>query len=78
MSTKSLSEAEYFVTFINDKTGYVWVYIIQRKSLAFKCLCKWKSFVESPTGEVRSAVRHTENGGEFISVALNNTLEMIA
>ena len=31
MNTKSLSGAEYFLTFIDDKTHYVWVYVLKRK-----------------------------------------------
>ena len=43
MSSKALSGAEYFVTFIDDKTRYVWVYIIKKKSDVFKCWlgCCW-------------------------------------
>ena len=37
ISTRSLGGAEYFVTFIDDKMRYVWVYTIKRKSEVFKC-----------------------------------------
>ena len=63
MSSKSLSGAEYFVTFIDDKTRYVQVYIIKRK------LTRSSVFV---SGEVWSSnnlekcqVFWTDNGGEF-------------
>ena len=50
MSSKSLSGAEYFVTFIDDKTRYVWVYMIKRKSDMFKCFCEWKALVKKSFG----------------------------
>ena len=66
MSSKSLSGAEYFVTFIDDKTRYVWVYIIKRKSDVFKCFCEWRSLVEKSFGRSVKCFR-TDNGGEFTS-----------
>ena len=66
MSSKSLSGAEYFVTFIDDKTRYVWVYIIKRKSDVFKCFCEWRSLVEKSFGRNVKCF-WTDNGGEFTS-----------
>ena len=34
--TKSLSGAEYFVTFIDDKSIFVWVYTLKHKSEVFE------------------------------------------
>ena len=36
MSTHSLSGGEYFVTFIDDQTRYVWVYILKCKDEVFR------------------------------------------
>ena len=36
MNEKSLGGAEYFLTFIDDKTRYVWVYCLQRKDQVFE------------------------------------------
>ena len=36
LEAKSLSGAEYFVTFIDDKSRYVWIYILKNKSEVFK------------------------------------------
>ncbi len=66
MSSKSLSKAEYFVTFIDDKTRYVWVYMLKRKSDVFKCFREWRSFVEKFFGRSIKCLR-TDNGGEFTS-----------
>ena len=73
MSSKSLSGAEYFVTFIDDKTRYVWVYIIKRKSDVFKCFREWKSSVEKSFGRSVKCFR-TDNGGEFVSDAFEEYL----
>ena len=36
LEAKSLSGAEYFVTFIDDKSRFVWIYILKNKSEVFK------------------------------------------
>ena len=41
IETKSLSGAEYFKTFINDKSRFVWVYTLKHKSEVFEKLTKW-------------------------------------
>ena len=66
MNEKSLGGAEYFLTFIDDKTRYVWVYCLQRKDQVFKKFCEWKAMVERSTGQKLKAIR-TDNGGEFTS-----------
>jgi GAG-pre-integrase domain len=38
----SLSEAEYFLTFIDDKTRYVWVYFLKSKDEVFKRFIEWE------------------------------------
>ena len=66
MNEKSLGGAEYFLTFIDDKSRYVWVYCLQRKSQVFEKFCDWKAMVEKATGKKLKAIR-TDNGGEFTS-----------
>ena len=66
MSSKSLGGAQYFVTFTDDKTRYVWVYVIKKKSDVFKCFCEWKKEVEKLLGRSVKILR-TDNGGEFTS-----------
>ena len=36
IETKSLSGAEHFITFIDDKSTFVWVYTLKHKSEVFK------------------------------------------
>ena len=66
MSTESLSGAENFLTFIDDKTRYVWVYVLKRKDQVFKQFLEWKALVEKSTGRKLKAL-HTDNGGEYTS-----------
>lgn len=66
MSSRSLSGCEYFVTFIDDYTRYVWVYVIKRKSEVFEKFCEWKKEVENSLGQRVRAFRR-DNGGEYTS-----------
>jgi len=66
MSSESLSGAEYFLTFIDDRTRYVWVYILKRKDQVFERFLEWKALVEKSTGRKLKALR-TDNGGEYTS-----------
>ena len=63
LETKSLSGAEYFVTFIDDKSRFVWVYTLKHKSEVFEKFTEWKSMVEKSSG-MKVKVLRTDNGGE--------------
>ena len=49
MNAQSLSGAEYFLTFIDDKTRFVWVYVLKRKDQAFERFLEWKVLAEKST-----------------------------
>ena len=66
ISEKSLSGGEYFLTFTDDHSRYVWVYILKQKSEVFSKFCEWKAMVEKTYGRYLKAIR-TDNGGEFTS-----------
>ena len=66
VNSKSLSGAEYFLTFVDDKTRYIWLYVLKRKSDVFTKFKEWKAQVELLTGRKLKAFR-TDNGGEFTS-----------
>ena len=74
INSKSLSGAEYFLTFVDDKTRYVWVYILKYKSQVFKCFQEWKAMVERSTGHKLIALR-TDNGGEYTSTEFQSYLK---
>ena len=56
MNTKSLSGAKYFLTFIDDKTRHVWVYILKRKDEVFEPFLEWKAQVEKTIGRKLKAL----------------------
>ncbi|KAK3888840.1 hypothetical protein Pcinc_007106 [Petrolisthes cinctipes] len=66
INKKSLSNGEYFVTFIDDATRYVWVYILKGKHEVFAKFKEWKKCVENQMGRKMKILR-TDNGGEYKS-----------
>jgi len=66
IGTRALGGGEYFVTFVDDHTRYVWVYILKHKSEVFQKFKEWKALVEKSTGEKVKAL-HCDNGGEYSS-----------
>ena len=66
MNEKSRSGAEYFLSFIDDKTRYVWVYFLSFKDQVFEKFLEWKASVERSTGRKLKTIR-TDNGGECTS-----------
>ena len=73
LESKSLSGAEYFITFIDDNTRYVWVYVIKHKSDVFKIFCEWKTEVEKSLRHCVKTLR-TDNGGEYTSTEFEEYL----
>ena len=66
LEAKSLSGAEYFVTFIDDKSRYAWIYILKNKIKVFSKFLEWKSMVEKSSGE-KIKTRCSDNGSEYTS-----------
>jgi len=66
IGTRSLSGGEYFVTFVDDHTRHVWVYVLKHKSEVFQRFKEWKAIVENSTGMKVKALR-CDNGGEYTS-----------
>lgn len=73
LNTKSLSGAEYFVTFVDDYTRYGRVYMLKRKSEVFQKFLEWKVRVEKSSGHKLKTLR-TDNGGEYTSAEFENFL----
>ena len=73
MNTESLSGAEHFLTFIDDKTRYTWVYVLKRKDQVFERFLEWKALVEKSTGRKLKTL-HTDNGGEYTSAVFETYL----
>ena len=66
MNEKSLGGAQYFLSFIDDSTRYVWVYFLKSKDQVFEKFLEWKAMVEKSVGRKLKIFR-TDNGGEYTS-----------
>ncbi len=66
MGQKSRGGAEYFLTLLDDKTHYTWVYPLKTKDQVFERFKEWQAEVENSTGRRVKTLR-TDNGGEFTS-----------
>jgi transposase InsO family protein len=64
---KSIEGNSYFLNFIDDFTRHVWLYLIERKSDVFTKFKKFKSLVETQSGNKVKKLR-TDGGGEYISL----------
>ena len=64
VNTKSFGGAEYFLTFIDDKTRYAWVYLLKTKDQVFKRFLEWKAMVENDSGRKLKVLR-SDNGSEY-------------
>ena len=74
LNTKSLGGTEYFLTFSDDHTRYVWIYFIKSKAEEFKWFVEWKAMVETSTDRKLKAIQ-SDNGGEYTSVEFSNILK---
>ena len=74
MNGKSLSGGEYFLTFIDDKTHYVWFYILKHQDEVFPCFLEWKALVERSVNQKLKVLR-TDNGGEYVSAEFQSYLK---
>ena len=64
LNAKSLGGAEYFLTFIDDKTRFTWVYLLKTKYEVFQRFVEWKAMVENSGGGKLKVLR-SDNGGEY-------------
>ncbi|KAH9743388.1 hypothetical protein KPL70_003281 [Citrus sinensis] len=60
----SLSGGRYFVTFIDDFSRKVWLYILKTKDQAFEKFKIWRALVENQS-EMKLKALRTDNGLEF-------------
>ena len=50
IGTRSLDGGEYFVTFVDDHTRHVWVYILKHRGEVLQRFQEWKAQVEKSSG----------------------------
>jgi hypothetical protein len=74
MRTTSMGGARYFVTFIDDFSRRVWIYMLKTKG---ECLEKFKEFkaLAEKQSEHKIKVFRSDNGGEFISKGFRRFLK---
>ena len=66
MEVESLGGNRYFVTFIDDASRKVWVYILKTKGQVFQTFKQFHAMVERETGRALKSIR-SDNGGEYTS-----------
>jgi hypothetical protein len=69
--TVSYGGSSYFVTFIDDFSRKVWVYLLKRKVDVFIVFKQFRDLVEKSTGRSIKCLR-TDNGGEYTSMEFKN------
>ena len=62
----SLGGNRYFITFVDEYSRMIWLYVIKMKSEAFEVFLKFKAKVERESGKLLKTLR-TDGGGEFTS-----------
>eukprot|EP00253_Pinus_taeda_P032927 PITA_32927 len=69
--TTSYGGSSYFISFIDDFSRKVWVYMLKRKSGVFTVFKQFRALVENITSRTIKCLRN-ENGGEFTSKEFEN------
>jgi len=64
IKTKSLGEQRYFVSFVDDLSGYCWVYTMRQRFEVLDMLVKWKNMIEKQTGR-KNKVLQIDNVGKY-------------
>lgn len=67
IKTPSLGGARYFLTFVDDYSRFVWVYMLKFKDEAVDMFKSWHSEVERQSGEKVKTLR-TDNGCEYLKL----------
>lgn len=66
VNVASIGGARYFLTFMDDKTRYIFVYFLRHKSEVFEKFKEFKAMAERQTGEKLKILR-SDNGTEFVN-----------
>jgi hypothetical protein len=74
MRVNSIGGSRYFITFIDDKSGWCEIYFIKKKSEAASAFFKYKAMVENQLGKRIKCLR-SDNGTEYLCNELESYLE---
>lgn len=66
MENRSIGDARYILTFIDDHSRKIFVYFLREKSEVFDRFIEFKSMVEKQTGRKLKALR-SDNGTEYVN-----------
>ena len=66
MPSTSLSDFEYYVTFIDDYSKKAWIYFLKTKDVVFGKFKEFEALIENQL-ERRIKTPRTDNGGEYTS-----------
>jgi len=67
MSVRSIGDAKYFVTFIDDFSRKVWAFPLKSKDQVLSVFKQFQASVERETKKKIKCIR-TDNGGEYIGL----------
>jgi hypothetical protein len=70
----SFSGSKYFVTFIDEASNKVWIYLLKRKDEVFTKFKEFVSEVENQTGR-KIKILQTDNGSEYCSTEFSDYLK---
>ena len=70
MSTDSLGGSRYFMTALDDHTGFSWTFFLRRKSDAPATLIDFITYIQRQTGGTVRRIR-SDNGGEYDNATLS-------
>jgi hypothetical protein len=71
LSVTSVGGSVYFVTYTDDFSNYLWVYMLKQKSDVPNTFIEWLTLVENQTDKRVKEFR-SDNGGEYISKCFTN------
>lgn len=74
MQVESTGGNKYFVSFIDDFSRKLWVYLIKKKSDVLDVFMKFKSMVERQSG-LKLKVLRSDGGGEYVSKEFDTMCE---
>ena len=66
MPITSMNGSRYLVTFIDDFSGYTWVFFLKNKSEVCEKFTELKALIENAYG-IKIKILRYDNGGEYVS-----------
>lgn len=74
METESIGGGKYFLTFIDDFSRYLFIYILNNKSQVLDTFKDFKKYIEKQTGKQIKKLR-SDNGKEYVNESVKKYLK---